>query len=267
MRHASRPPWAARKWASPLAASPTRGVRGPSPLDKCCTTLQARAPRPMSTTPSRRKPTCRTSNSLNLSERRSPTWSNGRYRPRSPSPASACGRKWVSKREAYRTSDTIASRLRLQFLDCCLVTLHCSPLFRQSSAIYFSFAPLKPRNTHLHTCAFALCDLLLIRLSAFVPAPRTCRHCVSALCFISHGEVTPGLVCNTNNTLSGSRGPHFRLHSNHEPSVCECVDFAMGEPLQWRSRNWTQLLYVQINESARVPAARSTSSKVCLSRC
>jgi hypothetical protein len=134
--------------------------------------------------PSQREPTCRTSNSLNLSERRSPTWSNGRYRPRSPSPASACGTQWVCHREAYRASDTIASRLRL-FLDCRPVTLHyCFSLFRRISAIHFSFAPLKPRKTHTSTPVLLPWAISISFVVSPHPSPLHVHVAVAYLLFV-----------------------------------------------------------------------------------
>lgn len=54
------------------------------------TLLQLSAIAPMIRASSQREPTCRFSKSLNLGERRSPTWSNGRHMPSSPLPASPC---------------------------------------------------------------------------------------------------------------------------------------------------------------------------------
>lgn len=54
------------------------------------TLLQPSAIAPMIRASSQREPTCRFSKSLNLGERRSPTWSNGRHMPSSSLPASPC---------------------------------------------------------------------------------------------------------------------------------------------------------------------------------
>lgn len=121
------------------------------------TDLQLRAIAPMIRTPSQPTPTCRISKSLNLGERRSPTWSNGRYRPSSPLPASPCGSTRVCQREAYRAYCQHYSRL-------CLAAslLSRDPVshlsFVNSDRSLFQARLIEPRNPYLHNCAFILGD-------------------------------------------------------------------------------------------------------------
>lgn len=111
------------------------------------TDLQLSAIAPMIRTPSRPTPTCRISNSLNLGERRSPTWSNGRYRPSSPLPASACPAN-------VRLTGPCASIIRDSVLR--LLVLSRDPVshlsFVNSDRSPFQARLIEPRNSHLHNC-------------------------------------------------------------------------------------------------------------------
>jgi hypothetical protein len=115
------------------------------------TSLQLSAIAPKIMTLSRREPTCRISKYLNLGERRSPTWSNGRYRPSSSLPASACRSTRVRQREAYRVYCQHHSKLRHAIPRSDLVTLS------YISASSIPIAPIQarsiePRSTRIHNC-------------------------------------------------------------------------------------------------------------------
>jgi hypothetical protein len=106
------------------------------------TDLQLRLIAPMIRTPSRPKPTCRISNSLNLGERRSPTWSNGRYSQARLSQHRPAGIRRVHGSANVRLTGPSASIIRDSVLR--LLVLSRDPvshLFRQSRSIPVSGSP------------------------------------------------------------------------------------------------------------------------------